>query len=141
LKRDHENVKGLFEQIQGDGDMEMESREDLFSQIEEELQLHMGGEERFFYPVLKESEQAHDKVLEAYEEHHVARTVLGEAGDLDKEDERWEAKIKVLNELVEHHIEEEEGKIFKIAKKALAKEQIQEIARQIQQLKDQRAGA
>lgn len=141
LKKDHDNVKDLFEQIQEDGDMEMESREDLFSQIEEELEMHMEGEEKFFYPALKESEEAHEKVLEAYEEHHVAKTVLGETADLDKEDERWDAKIKVLNELVEHHIKEEEGEIFKIAKRVLAKEQIQEIARQIQQQKDQRAGA
>ncbi len=137
LKKDHDNVKELFEQIQQDGEMEMEDREDLFSQIEQELEIHMEGEEKFFYPVLKESDEAQEKTLEAYEEHHVAKTVLEEASDMDKDDERWEAKIKVLNELVEHHIKEEEGEVFKIAKKVLDKEQIQEIARQIQENKEQ----
>ncbi len=137
LKKDHDNVKELFEQIQEDGEMEMEDREDLFSKIEQELEIHMEGEERFFYPALKESDEAQEKVLEAYEEHHVAKTVLEEASDMDKDDERWEAKIKVLNELIDHHIQEEEGEVFRIAKKVLDKQQIQEIARQIQENKEQ----
>ena len=87
LKKDHKKVKGLFEQIRGDGEMEMAERENLFSQIEEELQMHMAGEEKFFYPALKKSEDALETVLEAYEEHHVAKTVLEEISDLDKEDE------------------------------------------------------
>ncbi len=137
LKKDHDNVKELFEQIQEDGEMEMEDREDLFSKIEQELEIHMEGEERFFYPALKESDEAQEKALEAYEEHHVAKTVLEEASDMDKDDERWEAKIKVLNELIDHHIQEEEGEVFRIAKKVLDKQQIQEIARQIQENKEQ----
>ncbi len=141
LKKDHDHVKDLFEQIQEDGDMETGSRENFFSQIEEELEIHMEGEEKFFYPALKESEEAQEKVLEAYEEHHVAKTVLEETRDLSQEDERWKAKIKVLNELVKHHIEEEEGEVFKIAKKVLDKDQIQEITGQIQQEKHQRPEA
>lgn len=141
LKKDHKNVKDLFKKIQEDGEMEREAKEDLFSRIEKELEIHMGGEESFFYPPLKESEEAHEKVLEAYEEHNVAKTVLGETADLDKEDDRWKAKIKVLSELVEHHVEEEEGELFKIAKKVLAKERVQEIARQIQEQKNQRAAS
>ncbi len=141
LKKDHKNVKDLFEEIQEDGEMEREAKKDLFSQIEEELEIHMEGEESFFYPALKESEDALKQVLEAYEEHHVAKTVLQEAADLDKEDERWDAKVKVLSELVDHHVEEEEGEVFKVAKKVLDKEQLQEIASQIQELKSQRMGA
>lgn len=141
LKEDHKKVLGLFEQLEEDGEMEMDSREDIFSQIEEELQMHLEGEEKFLYPALEESEDAREKVLESYEEHHVAKTVLGEFGNLSQDDERWMAKVKVLREIVNHHVEEEEGKIFKAARKALDKEQIQEITQHIQEQKGQSAEA
>ncbi len=141
LKEDHQKVLALFEQLEEDGEMEMDSREDIFSQIEEELEMHLEGEEKFFYPVLEESEDTHEKVLEAYEEHHVAKTVLGEFGELSQDDERWMAKVKVLKEIVNHHVEEEEGKVFKAARKALDKEKIQEITHQFQEQKGQSAEA
>jgi hypothetical protein len=135
LKKDHEKVKGLFEQLQEDGEMEMDSREELFSQIQEEIEIHMEGEEKFFYPALDQADETHEKVLESYEEHHVAKTVLEEFEELDQEDERWMAKVKVLKEIVEHHVEEEEKELFKLAKKTLDKEEIQEISMQIQERK------
>lgn len=137
LKQDHEKVKDLFEELEEDG--EMEAQEDLFSQIQEELEMHMEGEEKFFYPALEESGETKEKVLESYEEHHVTKMVLGEFGGMAQDDERWKAKVKVLKELVEHHIEEEEKEIFKMAKKALDKEQIEEIAEQIREQKGESA--
>ncbi|HSR12240.1 MAG TPA: hemerythrin domain-containing protein [Thermodesulfobacteriota bacterium] len=141
LQQDHRKVIDLFDQLEEDGEMEMDSRGDLFAQIEEELDIHMQGEERFFYPALEQSEEGRDKVLEGYEEHHVAKTVLEEFGGMPQDDERWMAKVKVLKEIVAHHVKEEEGGIFKMARKALDKEQIQEIAQQIQQAKGQSAEA
>jgi hemerythrin-like domain-containing protein len=132
LKEDHEKVKELFSQIEEDGDMEMEDREEVFSRIKDELSIHMEGEEKFFYPVLEENGEAREKVLESYEEHHVAKTVLGEFGRMSPDDEHWMAKVKVLKEIVDHHVEEEEKEVFKLAKKMLDKEQTQEIARQIE---------
>jgi hemerythrin-like domain-containing protein len=137
LKEDHKKVKDLFEQIEEDGETEMEFQGDLFSQIEDELQLHMDGEEGFFYPALEKSEKTHEKALESYEEHHVAKMVLGEFSDLAQDDERWKAKIKVLKELVTHHIEEEEKEIFKIAQKVLDRGEIEQIGKQILQQKQQ----
>jgi hypothetical protein len=139
LKQDHERVKDLFEQIFEDGEMEGEAQQELFAQIQQELEVHMEGEEKFFYPALEESDDAREKVLEAYEEHHVAKNVLGEFESMDQDDERWRAKLKVLQELVEHHVQEEEKEIFKLTKKALDKEQIQEISEQIQEQKSEMA--
>lgn len=137
LKQDHEKVKDLFEQIEEDGEMELEDRGDIFAQIEEELEMHIEGEEKFFYPALKENEETHEKVLESYEEHNVTKTVLNEFGNVPQDDERWRAKMKVLKDLVEHHIREEEREVFKLARKALPKEQLQRIHDQIQQQKGQ----
>jgi Hemerythrin HHE cation binding domain len=133
LKEDHEKLKDLFSQIEEEG--EMEARQDLFSQIEEELDVHMEGEEKYFYPPLEEDEEARKMVLEAYEEHHVAKTVLKELDGVSADNERWAAKVKVLSEIVDHHIEEEEGELFKLARKVLDREQAQNIAEQLKEAK------
>jgi len=56
-------------------------------------------------------------VLEAYEEHHVVKLVLAELPEVDPEGERFEAKMTVLEQLVEHHVDEEEDEMFKLADK------------------------
>ncbi len=135
LKQDHDRVKELWGEMEGDG--AIGSKEDLLDHIQKELDVHIEGEEKFFYPVLEKSEDARDKVLEAYEEHHVAKTVLGELDDVEEEDGRWTAKLKVFKEILEHHIHEEEKEIFKLAKRTLDKYQLEEISEQIQQQKTQ----
>lgn len=133
LKQDHDNVKNMFEQIEEDE--EGENREEMFAGLRSELQEHMQLEENFFYPVMEQSEDLRDMALEAYEEHHVAKTILSEFSGLDFDDDRWHAKMKVLQEVVNHHIQEEEKNIFKSARKALETDQISEITNQIREHK------
>ncbi len=135
LKQDHDKVRDLFEQIEEDEDGE--NREELFAGLQSEIQEHLQLEEKFFYPVLEQSEAAREKALESYEEHNVAKTVLGDLVGLDKEDERWDAKLKVLQEIVSHHLQEEEKNIFKLAKKVLEPDQIKQITGQIRQQKSE----
>ena len=135
IKQDHEKTRSQFEKIMSSGKKEVSGRQKLFTQLEEELQVHMEGEERFFYPALEQHEEARDKTLEAYEEHQVAKTMLGTFKSLAVDDERWRAKLNVLHEVVEHHLQEEEKEIFKLARKALDKNQMQEMAVQFQRHK------
>ena len=133
LKQDHDKVKDIFQQIEEDEDGE--NREELFAGLQSELQTHIDLEEKLVYPVMQQSEELREKILEAYEEHNVAKHVLNECSNLDLEDERWEAKCSVLREIVNHHLQEEEKNLFNMAKKALEKEKIQDITNQIQQQK------
>lgn len=135
LKQDHEKTRYLFDKLTKSGRKEVATLEKLFTQLEEELEIHMEGEERFFYPALEQHEEARDKALESYEEHQVAKTLLGTFKSLAVDDERWSAKLKVLNEVVEHHLQEEEKELFKMARKALDKNQMQEMAVQFQRHK------
>lgn len=135
LKQDHEKTRYLFDKLQKSGRSAVSTLEKLFTQLEEELLIHMEGEERFFYPALEKSEETRDKVLESYEEHQVAKTLLGSFTSLAVDDERWMPKLKVLHEVVEHHLQEEEKEVFKLAKKALDKTQMQEMAVQFQRHK------
>jgi iron-sulfur cluster repair protein YtfE (RIC family) len=135
LKQDHEKVRYLFDKIEKSGRKDRNALQKLFSQIEEELEVHMEGEERFFYPKLEQREEAREKVLESYEEHQVTKTLLGTFKSLAVDDERWGAKLSVLNEVVEHHLQEEEREVFKMARAMLNKDQAHEIAMQFQQHK------
>lgn len=135
LKQDHEKARYLFDKAQKAGRKEISTLQKLFAQLEEELEVHMEGEERFFYSVLEQNEEMRDKVLQAFEEHQVAKTMLGTFQALAVDDERWTAKLQVLNEIVEHHMQEEEREVFKLARKALGKEQQHEIALQFQRNK------
>jgi len=135
LKQDHEKARYLFDKAEKAGRKDISTLQKLFSQLEEELSIHMEGEERFFYSILEKNEEMRDKVLQAFEEHQVAKTLLGTFQALAVDDERWSAKMQVLHEIVEHHMQEEEKEIFKLARKALKQEQQHEIAMQFQKSK------
>jgi hemerythrin superfamily protein len=124
LKLEHKDVKKLFKQI-----VENESyQENVYSQIKKALTLHMEGEEKLLYPRLENDEETRSSILEAYEEHAVAKKVMNDIEDSSDNDARV-AKVKVLSDVVDHHVEEEEGELFKKARKILSTDDEREIAR------------
>jgi len=101
LKQQHREVEALFKKV-GKAE-EADERRRLMEEIGQKLTLHTKIEE--------------EMVLEAYEEHHVVKLVLADLPSVDPDDERFEAKMTVLEELVEHHVEEEEDEMFKLVDK------------------------
>jgi iron-sulfur cluster repair protein YtfE (RIC family) len=141
LKKDHEKVSGIFEKLEPTTERGVKTREELFTQLKQELDIHSQIEEQILYPVLKEAEETHDITLEAYEEHNVVKTLLAELEALPKDDETWEAKLTVLKENVEHHVEEEEGEMFKKARKVLSSEQIEALGARLEAAKKEQKKA
>src|SRR3954469_16708413 len=135
LKKDHEKVSGIFEKLEPTTERGVKTREELFTQLKQELEIHTQIEEQIFYPAIKEAEETHDITLEAFEEHHVIKQLLAELDELPKDDETWGAKLTVLKENVEHHVEEEEGEMFPSAKKVLSSEQIEALGTQMEAAK------
>lgn len=135
LKKDHSKVKSLFKEIKGKSKGEKRPIEDVFLEIEDELTMHIEGEEKVFYSALEQDEGAREMILKSYEEHNLAKTMLKDMGSLSKDDERWSAKLSVLKEVVEHHIKEEEDEVFKLARKCLNKNQVQDIANRFEEEK------
>lgn len=125
LHTDHETVSGLFEQMEATENPGQ--RERLVAQLKKELLAHSEAEDVVFYQRLKAADEAREIVLEAAEEHRVVARVLGELERLSAENERWSARLKVLKELVEHHVEEEEGEMFKKARGVFSREQEREL--------------
>lgn len=133
LKRQHREVKGLFRQVKKASDAR--GRRAGVDEIAAKLEAHMRVEEQIFYPAVQEigTKKAEEIVPEAFEEHHVAALVLGELPSVDPKDERFEAKMTVLEELIEHHVEEEEKEkeMFALAEK-LGDDRLAEIGEEMQ---------
>jgi iron-sulfur cluster repair protein YtfE (RIC family) len=137
LKQDHKKVSGIFENLEPTTERGVKTREELFAQLKQELDIHARIEEEIFYPAIKEAKETRDITLEAYEEHNVVKQLLAEMDELPKSDETWGAKLKVLKENVEHHVEEEETEMFPSAREVLSKEQIEELGTRMEASKQQ----
>ncbi|MEO6652231.1 MAG: hemerythrin domain-containing protein [Ilumatobacteraceae bacterium] len=133
LKADHERVSKLFAKFEGLGDQAHTSREATVATIIEELSVHAGIEETVFYPAVRERFATRDEaiVLEALEEHHLVKVTLNELESLPSQHERYTAKVTVLRELVDHHVEEEETELFKQVRAAFTKSELVELGNEL----------
>ena len=119
LKDDHRTVEDLFAQFEkasGDG-----RKEKLARQICLELSVHAMIEEEIFYPACEGKIEDEDLLKEAYVEHDGAKVLIAEILGGEPSDEFFDAKVKVLQEEIEHHVEEEEKRmegLFAQARKA-----------------------
>jgi hemerythrin superfamily protein len=134
LKKQHRLVEKLFKECEKTEDPR--KRRQLMDEIANNLKLHTKIEEEVFYPAVREmgTSKAEKMIDEAFEEHHVVDLVLAELPKVDPADERFEAKMTVLSELVEHHVEEEEEEMFPMAEKKLGAERIKELGQQMEQM-------
>ena len=137
LKQDHRNVAKLFKQLES---ARGNSKMRVFEEIKTELELHTHIEEKIFYPALEKPEETHDLALEAYEEHAVVKKLLSELNRSKSADDEWEAQAKVLQENVEHHVEEEENELFPKAASALGKEDIETLGERMEAEKERKQG-
>ena len=128
LKNDHKAVRALFRRFERAGANATKTREDLASQIIEELSRHAAIEEQLFYPTLRETfPDSEEYVLEALEEHHAAKSMLAEIDRLPADHERFRAKMMVLIESVERHIQEEEQTVFPELRRKLGRRPLNEL--------------
>jgi hemerythrin-like domain-containing protein len=137
LKADHRKVEELFTQLESASGARKLS---VFNQIKTELELHTQLEEKIFYPALEEPEETHDLVLEAYEEHAMVKKLLRELSRARTANEEWQSKTKVLQENVEHHVEEEENELFPKADQALSDEELDELGQRMEAEKGRKQG-
>jgi hemerythrin superfamily protein len=108
LKDDHRKVEDLFAQFDkasGDG-----RKEKLAQQICLELSVHATIEEEIFYPAC-EGKVEEDLLKEAYVEHDGAKMLIAEIMKGGPDDDYYDAKVTVLKEQIEHHVEEEEKRM------------------------------
>lgn len=135
LKQDHKEVKDLLKSILRSGDAS--EREESFAKMKVALTAHSEAEEEMFYPLLEQEEDSRTDALEAKVEHDIVKALLEELDTMeDKTSDEWTAKCTVLRDMVEHHVEEEEGQLFKDARKVLGKERLIELAGDFESAKE-----
>lgn len=141
LKRDHRHVEHLFKRIEKALDKKDFSEvPELFDELKTELTAHSKAEQEVFYQPLKvlaADPEGKDLSWEGEEEHHVIRLLLSELSRVPFHSEEWAAKMKVLNEVVDHHVEEEEDEIFAQARQVFSDEETEGIAEDMELLKAQ----
>jgi hemerythrin-like domain-containing protein len=119
LTADHREVEQLFKQFEDLSDRAKASKKKLADQICNALILHTTLEEEIFYPAMREAtKEAEDKVDEAVVEHASAKDLIAQIQEMDPDDELYDAKVKVLSEQIDHHVEDEEKEMFPMAKKS-----------------------
>ena len=131
LEADHREVKKMLAEGEKTTERAEKTRTELFDELKAAMVLHERIEEEIFYPALKEHPKAKDIVLEGFEEHHVVDEIMGELEQTDVTDETWAAKFKVMKENIEHHIEEEEGEMFKVARRVFDAEELDDLGKRM----------
>jgi iron-sulfur cluster repair protein YtfE (RIC family) len=133
LKADHEKVNSLFEQVKAtEGERQ---HKQLYKKIKTELETHMFIEEKVFYPTLRKQEDFKDDVLEAVEEHLQAKTLIRDMDRLADGNERFDAKLQVLMDNIEHHVEEEEQELFPKVEEKFVAEDLEKIGIELEAAK------
>jgi hemerythrin superfamily protein len=132
LKQDHQKAMRLFERLAEAADGAKKTRERLFAELKQELELHTEVEEKHFYPALKSFDETKDLVEEALEEHDEVKKMLEELDQADMDDESWAEQLSELQESVEHHVEEEETELFPQAQQVLEQDKANAIATAIE---------
>lgn len=139
LKSEHATIKRLLRELSETSDRALKTRESLVEQIERELKTHAQLEEEIFYPAFKnaaEKTDAEDMFYEAAEEHHVVDLVLPALKTANPKSHEFKAKAKVLRELVEHHIREEEREMFAMTRQLFDEDELRTLGDLMQARRD-----
>jgi len=133
LKQQHDEVESLFEQY--DKAEDGRAKRALFTRIADSLAAHSTIEEKIFYPAVYVGE-LEDLLKEAVEEHLSVKRIIADLMDMRVSDDNFDAKIKVLKEQVEHHVEEEEGEMFPKVTKTVDKDTLESLGEEMEVMFD-----
>lgn len=135
LTADHKKVKKLFKDFENMKEAGSSAeKEELVAEICHELTVHADAEEQIFYPAAREEIEEKNLLDEAEVEHGSVRDLVSQLQSMSPDDDLYDAKVTVMSEYVDHHVEEEQNKIFPRVKKA--KLDLERLGEQILEFKD-----
>lgn len=119
LKEDHEDLKNGFKYFDQICNRQLEEKKQLADGLCALFMQHAVAEEEIFYPAIRQSvRHSRDMINEAIVEHACAKELVAQIQVMQPDEELYNAKVKVLGELIGHHIQEEEEEMFEKAKDA-----------------------
>ena len=130
LKQQHQQVAKMFKEFEAA--KSAGPRRKIFEQIADALAVHATIEERHFYPAVKQK-QTEDILLESVEEHLEIKRVIADLLAMEADDENFEAKVKVLQEDVDHHVEEEQDELFPKVEKLFDEETLEALGEDMEE--------
>jgi uncharacterized protein YecA (UPF0149 family) len=134
LQQQHEEIKALYARYeQADDDDEKQA---LFEEIADSLAAHTTIEERIFYPATY-GDELEEELKEAVEEHLAVKRELADLLGMTPDEEQFDAKMKVLIEMVDHHVEEEEREILPRAEAQLGDARLVQLGEEMERLFDE----
>ena len=119
----HEEAKALFKKIERAEDDE---KQDLFERVADALAVHATIEEKQFYPATRNA-RTEEMLQEAVEEHLTTKRLIADLLEMTPDDPQFDAKIAVLKEQVEHHIEEEEAELFPKVRRMFKADELEDL--------------
>jgi hemerythrin superfamily protein len=136
LEKQHRDVKTLFRRYEkmAKQDAAESERQALAGQICEMLTMHTTIEEEIFYPAAREAQVEEDLLDEAEVEHASAKDLIAQIQSGSPDDDLYDAKVQVLGEYVNHHVQEEEGQMFPKCRRA--KMDLESLGQQLKQRAD-----
>lgn len=137
LHEDHAKVKELFEEAEGTENQKEKKR--IFEEINSELETHARIEETVFYPAMQKHQELKDMVRESLEEHKQIKALLKQIHNLKSDSEKFDSKLQVLIEDVEHHAEEEEErKMFPKIREICSQEELDKLGTELETAKNKK---
>lgn len=126
IKEEHQEYKNQFAAIEK---ATGQKKEDLFKDLYASLYGHHEAEEQVLFPLIKEAVKKEDKeiVMEMIEEHSLGTYQFSVVHKTGLDNETWDAKLSVLKEVMEHHMDEEEEEFLPLAEQVLSKEQREQL--------------
>lgn len=142
LEQDHQRVRSMFAELKKQREVKMDGVvEELIQAVENHTKL----EEEIFYPAFRDAVRGQDEerlYFESLEEHHIVDVVIGEVQKAGRQDgPALAAKVKVLRDLVTHHLEEEEQILFPLVRKVMGEDQLEDLAAHLTERKQAVEGA
>lgn len=137
LLEDHRKVRSMFEDLEDAANSGEEALARHVLQILQEVGIHSENEETLAYPAFREAIHDTDLSMEAYEEHHVVKLLSRELLDMEPADPRFLPRVRVYEELVQHHIREEEGRMFPGVRKSCSPEELRRLGSALAERKKQ----
>lgn len=126
----HNEMRDLMKEIKNDNEK--------FIILKKHLDVHHELEEDLLLSVLNKKEDVKDESLESQEEHLVLNFLLLDLADFPKDNHRWKIKLGVFEEILNHHLEEEEEDLFPEAEEKLDEETLVKLGTRFSDLKEKR---
>jgi len=135
LKKDHRKVSTLMEQVLAA--RTAARREEIFEEITEELTLHAETEQATFYAALETEQETEEKIEDAEDDHEEIKSFIEKLSSMSAESPKWLELFGEFKHAVEHHVKDEENRIFEKARQVLDDDQAEELAEEMEQMKQE----